>query len=484
MSQKKEQMLSYRLLFSGLGFGLAAVIALAGQPVPGLELLPLLPLTFGLACALVGDVFRLWKASIGYAVLLLVMLLRYLGSPVLIAATGHTLSAVSVSPEGFRAAVLIMCAELFAVMATLWWVQGRQTARDLAPAAAPEQPALKISWHSLLVPALLLGLLLVRGRLGSVISHKSFALWISRDRSPLDTYDLEILMVLKAFVLVLAAVWSAGVLKTSKKTWLKVTALLALALAVALNVLWYYHANRSVLVYAAACTIAVLVFCFPKFKKPALVLGMVAVLVLAGYSVFTHTLQMKGKQVSLMDTAQTTRLSEIGELYSNGVSTMGHTFDTVDAAKKQVSVKSFAHDIVRYLRFFSYPGLRAAYSAFQDTPTAASIFRDSLGDKPFILPNYGLAAYWLGKYPGLVLDLLFHVGFVLCIHLFTQLRKRSGHAGYLYVLTYCEAICGITLLNNVGLMLGQLSGLPLLIFLCFWLTGVLQKRLHLPRKKA
>jgi hypothetical protein len=438
----------------------------------GLEMLFLLPAALALGSALLGDVFRYWKDSVGLLILYGLICVRYLITPMLIAVSGNTVALVNPSKEGYLFALIMMVVELFVVLISisLVWKPIVGLDEDIC-----KKQEFRLTWVGVFAVMSLVALLIFRGNLPNVFSHFTSFLRYSTSQLDLFTFDMIGVLILKAFIFIAIVVWASKHYKRSESVINKFFfAAIGIIIAIG-NIIFYDHQARAMLAEIIVGTAATLIYCYPKLKKIIILFFSTGAIILVGSAFMTGTLFFNLGEVSLSNTNNMNRLSEVAELYSNNVSMMAFAYDQYSNISNQMSILTYFSDLINNLGFITIPGFRIIYYIFLNVPTTASFFMASLAGAGYILPMAGQTLYYGGISFGWLLDI---IAFIICIRLmyyFHKKGKRSNNAGYIYVLAYCEVICSLTLINNFGIMLNTLTGIPLLLYLFLKLNEIGKK---------
>lgn len=442
-------------------FSCVAVVAVRPQARDGLGGLFLLPLGASLCCFFFSDMLARWKESLGLSILLTTVATRYVVSPVLIALSGHTVSNLSPSAAGYRFAILMSLLELFTVFITLKLIWKPQLWYDRSLL----RDTFHLTWVGVLVILGLGGLLMVRGRIGNVFSHLSFLTTTSTDYTPVYTYDLTAFVCLKAFLFIVVAGWAGRRHQKSKSHFRFLYVLIALSAAF-LNVAFYDHTQRSVLVELTIATIAVLICVFPHSKKLFVFAGVGGIVILVGSSFLSHTMHMTMGEIKILNAAAFNNVSENVELYINGVSTMAQSYDSYEVVRAQMSLATYAKDFIQGLNFTSIPGLDKLRTLVADVSTTDYLFRAVFDrNSGYILPTAGQTLYYGSVTFGWLLDVLVCVVCVKLLFFFHELVRRTRNVAGVFTYTFFETVCGFCLCYNVTILLSCFTYLAFYIWL-------------------
>lgn len=453
-------------LSSMICVGVAIVISILPTIKDGLELLFLLPISYALAIFLFCDIFTHWNENVGTALIVLSSVLRYVISPLLMSLSNHSVAYINAQTSSYRNAIFLMIYELFMVLIVMKVVRWKflKARNDYNLNDNNDGDSFKVTWVGVVFCAFIILMLIMRGNLQNVFSHFSFLTTYSEDRSAVYTYDRTFVYLLKSFAFIVIASKMGKIAKQNRSMR---GLCLAIAIVAALvNTVFYDHTSRSILVEFIVSSLFVLIYCFPKKKKFLIVTFTVAGIALVSSVFLFGTLQstwstLRGN-ANIFD-----RISEMGELYGNGVSTIAHAIDTYPSAHSNLGIGNFFGGFFKTLGFITFPGFRHIYYAFLNIPSASSIFMSSLFGKGFILPPIGLALYYGDIF------LFVPISIIICyICIWTLYKidsnkyKFNTNSGTIYVVTYAEIICGMSLfVNNVSIMIQGLTEIPLLMFI-------------------
>lgn len=104
-----------------LMFSLACTIfvGIIAPTIQGLEYIFTLPLAFFIICIFSGKIITYYKNSPGLAILYLLIVLRYLISPLFITLSGTLVNGLMISPTSLRFSIFIMVIELITVYVSI-----------------------------------------------------------------------------------------------------------------------------------------------------------------------------------------------------------------------------------------------------------------------------------------------------------------------------------------------------------------------------
>lgn len=471
------------------GFSFSIVVSIITAVMPpvnsGLEYLFLLPLSFAIAFIFYNDLFLSWNENYGTIIIFVAAFLRYIVSPLLMSLTNHSVAYINATMDSYFYAIFIMIYELFAVLIILRFVKKRfQNNKNGIVIHSDRKPhnSFNITWIGAFLCTFVVIILISRGNLSNVFSHLSILNTYSEDLSDLYTYDLTFVYLIKSFLFI--AIISKMVSLSKKYPSFKEVFFVISFIAVLLNSVIYDHKSRSVMVEFMVSSIVVLISGFPQKRK----------LLLTFFSVFGFLLV---STVFISGTLLTTwsgilepgymfeRISEMGELYGNGVSTMAHTIDTYPIANSILGFDSFLSHFVRSIGFITFPGFRYFYYALFNIPTASSIFMQTLFGKGFILPPFGVALYYGDLFLAVPISFINCFLCIWTLYWIENIRiKLHNDIGTIYIITFAEIICGMSIfVNNIFIMIQGLTQIPLYFAILLWFNN-LGNRILLFRNKS
>lgn len=451
-----------RIFFALFSIAATFIVLLSNCDIRGLEFLFLLPLSFAIACGYFGGFIAFCRQSIGMLVLFFIMLLRYVICPALICLSNSVVHGLNVSSGGFRWAILMMLIELWTVVFACNYFWPKAIMRNDALEHHLGVKPYKLTWTGVLFLLAMAVLLLVRGHLPNVISHMSFWRTAATATDDLYTYDFDAVILIRT-VISISLIAYLG--KKAKKYKNDIVFFSFALVAAAVNVIFYKYDTRSTIVETAIATAFVLFYCFPKRRKTTLLIAAIALCLLIGENFLGGTVRVGyGHRTDREYVLQ--QFSMMTELYTNNVSTEGYAFDKSEWIKQGMSFGTFFSDFFNLLGITSLPGLRFFRVLFSNIPTTFSLFMKSLSGKGYILSNAGWAYCYGGIIAGWLFDILIHVAIVWSIVFFWMQRMKIRNEWTIYLCTYCEVICAVTIMNNILIMVAELTALPIYL-LCF-----------------
>lgn len=443
-------------------------VGFAGTVKTGLEMLFLLPLAFAIGCFFSQKAIIYAKDSFGLIILYGLIVLRYLVTPVLITLSGNLVPNLSLSADGLLFAIAIMIIELFIVIISINIIWKPV---DPYQQQSKEKKGIKLSWTGVLICLLLVALIIYRGTLPNVLEHLSFGKNYAFSNMDLKTYDMYALMTLKNFLFLLIVSWlSRKYYHTKIILGKRIYFFLAIAIAVTNSVI-YDASHRATMVISALATLSVLLFFFGHKIQKLVPIIFIAVVIFV-WSLFSYgTLGVRDGESLLDRNDYISDLSYVAELYSNGVSTEAHAYDMYDTITMQISPETYISELIKSIQVFTLPGFWVVGKVVESTPSIQKLFNNTLLGEAYILPNAGLAIYSGTKNLGWLIDTAFHYLIVVGIYYFYRKKQLSPDVSGNYLNSYCEMICGLTLINNIMIAISLLTAWPLLLFVLIKLNN-------------
>lgn len=442
-----------------ISFVATLAVSVYGCDINGLEGLFLLPLTFALTCAFGGQYISYCRKSVGGLTLLLIMVLRYVITPVLICLSNSVVPGLNVSSAGFRWAILMMIIELITIVmaSNYYWPRAIEKANTLPPIENNSQQSYKLSVFGILFLLAAAALLLTRGHLENVISHLSVWNTASTAKDELYTYDFNAFIIIRTVVCI-SLITAFG--KKAQKVKFDIGLFVISCAVAAINIILYSYNERATLVETTIATLFVLLYFFPKYRKPLFIMTGIVMVILIGENFIGGTVRVGyGNQSD--STYVFRQLSNMSELYSNNVSTEGFAYDHFEQIRSSMSLATPFSEIVHYLQFTSLPGFRLFRELFSGVPTTFSLFMDALFGKGFILSNAGWSYYYGSFVFGWIIDIIIHVIFVKLIIYFYLKRQMKQDVWVIYISVICEIVCALGIMNNILILLATITGMPL-----------------------
>lgn len=440
----------------------------------GLQYLFLLPLSLGIFSMILGDIFIKFKENIALFIIFSIIILRYIVSPVLVSSTGHTVTAISPTKEGYYFALIMMIIELFFIMLTvkIYW-------KNITPGIESKNRK-KNDFHltsfGFLTLLLIIVIVVIRGNIDNVISHLSFFLNFRYEETPLYTYDMSALMIVKTMIFLSLSSW-AYKKYLNRKSISKYYYMFLIILFAGFNIMIFDARLRSVLAQTIIATTAVLVYLFPKNRKKFITSFFLLAILVIGINFIFGTLRydLYINDSSYVSLTFLENISEKIELYTANVSTMAHSYDAYSYIRSGMSELTIFSDIIRSLGIITYPGLRTIYNAFGDVPTTASLFMNSLNGKAFIMTTAGLSIYHGTFVLGWIINILTYIFMIKFIYFFHVKQKTSHNIAKIYVYSYIQVVAALLLINNLFIFLQGVTGLILLLYLVIVINGLTRK---------
>lgn len=452
----KIQYIHYRLITALISLIFTIFIGNRPTVAPGLELLFLLPLSMMITGILFGDIFCLYKKNIALFIIYFILMLRYLVTPFMISFTGHTVSTLNPSSQGYRYAIIMMIIELFVVMISIKIIWKKVKDEEIKQNLQNNE--FRLTWVGIVLLILISALLLLRGNISNVLENMSFFLDFKKTSDSVFTYDFELLMVIKTILFLGVSSWASKKYEISKSS-LKFLIIFLVLLFAGLNFLLYDADQRTVIAELAIATASVLVVVFPKKRKTFISITIISVLSILSVNFMMGTLFYdKG-----IDFKWTT---EVLELYTANVSTMAHSYDIYTYVKSGMTEFTLLSDFVRYFGLITYPGLRNIFYYFLNIPSTPELFQSTLLEgKAYIMTTAGFSIYHGTLAFGWIFDILTYIFMVKFIYKLHTKQKQTKNIGYVYVYSFLQILASLILINNLLLFFKGASSYILLVYL-------------------
>ena len=453
--------------------GVIAALVCGMQTVEeGLELLFLLPVAFTICSLLFLRAFSYWRDNVAFIIIFATIVVRYLVTPVLITFSENALTTVSPSPDNYRLAIFIQILELVAILTVIdcVWTRHKQKRNDLNGSVFSPNMDFKLSWTGILFLALLVFMLISRGRFTQLIDRYSTWWFVSEDTSPVYYYDYIAFEIIKSVVGVLLITLFAKYYHKSRSIVTKQFCFL-MATAVALGMTCFYlYEQRATLAQLIISSIVVLFAFFPHKKKLMVlfsIIGCGAVLIV--FMTSTMHYEFGGTNHNLL-----ANMSKMAELYVPGTSMVAVTQQRDAWVRENMQPMTYLSDIISSTHIFGmFPFLRGINDITANIPSTNELFKTSLGELPYVLPNYSLWTYWVTDILGFVFEVLSMYIVVRVICYADEKKKRSANACYYYAFAYVETMLGQTIfMTNNYLLWHTFTNLPLWLFVFLFVNNL------------
>lgn len=480
MSKKvKYPLLSLQVSLIIVSMACTVFVAIKSPTDMGLDLLFLLPLAFTMVCFISKKALMNASDSFGLILLYALIILRYLVTPCLIAQSGGLVPGLSLTTETVYSAIMTMVLELFTVVIAINLVW-----RQVQPTKVVSTAMLRgtrLSWLGAIIILLLSVIVLLRGTLPNVMEHLSFGWNFRSSYDDLQTYDMSAVLTVKTILFLLLVSWfSNKYYKTERIFKKRIYFFLALG-ATLLNSIIYDASARMIMVIEAMASLTVLIYYFGDRMKKYLPIIAVIGFLFVWYLFSGSTLGVKSEhdvseiQGYVGDLSQFISvgdLSRVAELYSNGISTLAHSYNMYDSITSKMTVWSYISEIIKSINIFSLPGFWVVGNWVENIPSIQKLFNDTLGGEAYILPNAGLAMYIGTKYFGILIDIVCHFLIVYSIFAFHKRKEMSNDVSKKYVYSYCEMICAFILINNFMISINIMTAVPFLLYILILLNNL------------
>lgn len=471
--------LLYQILLITCGATTAAIIVLIGCEIPGLELIFLVPLCFSLAACFCFDIFSYHRGGIGLKVFYLILLARYVISPLLIVYTQHQPAdlRVLVSISGYQTAIWMTIIELVVSCAAIrlfYPICVRKAA--IFAEREKTKPDLSLTTGGLGIIVVLFAIVVMRGgalqRMGFFTLKEKYEM----NMSTYDTYGEICVQVLKPFVMIYLLVWCK---KRYEKTQNILYGLLAMVFGF-FNIAIYFGYNRAMMLETAITTILTLRACFPSVRK--LIMG---VMLPVSLVIFLSIMLLKQFNQSI-DSDQpaagieATEISNTVEAYVGGMWAMGTAFDAA-SVNAPVSVPVLIKDFVENNFLFMIPntGISNIGRDMKVDSTIALYNQYTYPMDGAMLPLSGQMWFYGGDIAGPILSILSLSGILYILLRFDTLAKHVQRIPFRYLYTWFATLFGFVMCYCALTLLWASSKFGVLL----WGIIILNDRIHLRRNK-
>ena len=430
----------------------------------GLELLFLLPVAFTICSFLFSRAFSYWRENVAFVIIFLTIIVRYIGTPVLMTLSQTALTTINPSPGYYRLAIFIQIFELFATLAIIdhvWTKHKRKL--SLTEKSNPQKKIdFKLTWLGAIFLVSLILLLIVRGHLSDLINRYSTWWHISEDFSAIYFYDFISVEIVKSVVgIILISFFSRCFHKISAKFDRFVYFSLATIVGACMT-MFYMYDQRTALVQLIISSMVILLTFFPGQKKLTFIVFGIGGTILVAYVFSTGSMQY---ELGGSDEGILKDLSKMAELYVSGPSMIAITQQKYDWVRENMSAMTYVSDFITTSHMFGmFPFFRGINNMVADIPTSNNLFVESLGGLTYILPNYSLWTYYVSDIFGWLFEVV-SIYFVIRVVSYVDKKKQTvGDACYYYALAYVEILLGQAIfVNNSFLLWHAFTNIP------FWL---------------
>ena len=427
----------------------------------------LLPMAFTICSLIFSRAFSYWRDNVAFVIIFASIIIRYLGTPVLMTLSRAALSTVTPAPGYYRLAILIQIFELVATLAIIDYVWTRHKIKSKKDENnfSETRVDFKLTWVGTLFLVALVGLVVVRGHLPDLMNRYSSWWHISEDFSAIYFYDYISVEIIKSVVgIVLISFFARCYHKTKSNFDKFVCYILAMAIGVCMTMFYMYDLRTALAQLVISSMIVILAF-FPNRKKMTLTIFGFGGAVLVGLVFATGSM---GYKVGESNEGMFAELSKMAELYVSGPSMVAITQQKYSWVRDNMSAMTYLSDIITTTHIFGmFPFLRGINNLVANIPTSNILFVESLGGLTYILPNYSLWTYYATDLLGWLFEIL-SIYLVIRVICYVDTKKKKVADGcYYYALAYVETLLGQAIfVNNTFLLWHAFTNLPmwLLIF--------------------
>lgn len=457
---KNENKISVLQAFC-LAVSALATLIICVNPIidKGLELLFLLPLSCVVCLVLFWQTIEKTINQIGILMLYIIVGIRYIISPLLMSISQSTVAGLECSSFSYFLAIISAIIELFVLFIILKKLYSNLDTTELFEQYQDEIHEPRISLIGIVVFAAMCGLLLIRGHMDNVLSHISFLSNFKYAKEELYTYDFQCFMSLKTIIILLLITFFYKCYRVSSRMTKPIWIILTLVVAM-INIAFYDNTARAVLVITALSTMTILFRLFPSNKKMFGFILLVAMVFLVGTIFMTDTLYFFNNEgvFVLNGGSSIQHLSNIVELYCNGITNVAYGFERYNQAGNLITIDTYFSDFISQIGFLSFPGLRAILFMVKDVPNFTDVYRAIAGGKDYIVPPIIHSLYWGTAFFALPLNILYYYVILRFQRWLLIKRAFSTDVYYIYLFVYSELFCGFCMCYDMWIEIHAITG--------------------------
>lgn len=390
-----------RMIIVAISFVEAMWLAFLDPVRPGLQLLFALPLVFGIAVGLFGDIF--YYKGIGLKIYYIIACIRYLIQPILLVMSKGKLSSNRMSvvqPISYYVSTIIACVEILIVFYTILKRYPRvynKFYRAHEKSLNTENPFFKVTGIKLggwLVVLIYIGVLIARAGIWlpalNIYGFKTSTISGILLENTLFSCVKTILFI----VFLERAVNSKGKQRS--------VYLFLCVIAILFNVLSYMGSNRSLTIEIVLASVLLMIFYFPQYKHQIAVVTLpVACIVIFSMFVTKQFGLETASNISSVDLSIQYISNQIEE-YTNGPWCIAQTYEGALGISPIQSFKAVGKEITNALMIvLEIPGLKFLRNITADWLSATDLFRNAFeivnrGQIPSFSAGFFYVSEWLG----------------------------------------------------------------------------------------
>jgi hypothetical protein len=471
---------SKNIEFSGIKYwpialvGLIAMlfVGLNPQPREGLEFLWLLPLSFAICLLLFSKIIDCHKGGVGLKILYVIIIIRYIVSPVLITVTKEVTGSLWIFPssDGYHFAIAISIVELFVCCITIkyFWEKCYKNIRVTVESNNKSNQNISLTFGGLLIISILMIIILSRGLEGVLSSFGFLMLKGKYTVEYVDNYAVVTIQVLKSFIFICIVSWAFK--KYQKKN--NILWMLVACVAAFFNVTTYFGYNRSLIFQTAAASIFTLYAAFPKMKK-TITLMIVPVVVAVLYSLITiKQFGLSAQSVSLFNLASLKNWSNTIESYVNGMWPLASSFDAANALRYKMTLFTVLRDITDNFFLFKVPGFMWVNNGLSDITSTVQLYNTyTFPATGSMIPLAGQMWFYGGFILGPFLTIAANVLVIYLLVKFEIISKLQKNIQTTFLYSWLASLFGLIMCYCLITLWWSMSKFAFFLIIVFWINN-------------
>ena len=422
---------------------------------PGLELYPLLPITWTICVFVFQDIIPYHKNGMGLKFFYATTVFRYLIIPILTCLAGDVSSPYGYfGADAYRYAIVMQSVELFICAATIkvsyepYYYQVAQNVHEKNFCYDD------ISIGSLLLICGCIGLVVIRGVDKLLRTMRFGIVSAALDQDSMYGYDIWLAHTLMA-VVVIVVIGKAQKNNDRKKS---IKNIVLPIISVGLSCLLIFGNNRMMIVYFALSGLATLFIAFPEKKKliSATILPIMVVVLVS----FTMVKQFRTdlRPETSIDIAET---QETLTAYLTGTESIAKTYFLYGINGHRMSVLTFFSDIANKTTILGLPGFNRILGLFKNVPTSYKLAM--IGSE--IVPVAGQTLFYGGYVFGWLLDIAAYIVLMRLLCYFEIKGKLARRSGDVYLYTWCSLILGMSMCYSLSVIYNGFTYVPFFLMI-------------------
>lgn len=473
--------------FSFISF-IATIYVLYEDNTLGIGLLFLMPLAASIVYSLFSSTIKQTFKSIGCLVFYLITFLRYVLLPVLMVYTDYVGNNIYMQEYYYNVAVLVAIIELLVAFSSIRYYQRKyyyqycihheELLQDSYQAQGVEY--IKFSPLGMGLLAILIVLLVLRGRWNEIFSRVTFFVVKKGAESLPSTYDTVIFIAIKNLLFIYGSIYIYKKYQAASRVGRLVLVAINILIGF-INAMVYVTGARVTVLEQCAVTIVVLVLLYPKWKNIFLVAGGLVALISVGSTVLLWNFNISFGESSLSGAIELRRVVTMLQDYFNGLTNIGWSFASFDLIKNQRSILMLFSEIVRYSFCFKIPGLTWVNDLFSNVKTSVELFTGTHSYlETAMIPIIGQCVYYVGPVFAILFDAI--ITFIMIKVLMKNYYIRNFTKCSIekkYICIWLECMFGMFMCYGVSTYITKVSSVPLVMAIIIYansLPVVLRKR--------